>query len=297
MWMSSMTSGVKIPLRPRMSLREGVPSIVRLPLEHELALGRLEVVVVVEHLAADELLELGRRAEIVDAELALDELRVGLVPLAGDAVDPERADLPGDVDLPVVHRVAEAVTDVAADDLAAALHHEPGHRAGVAEDDDRAALLVDAGAGSDLALDDDVAAANGGRRQRARVALDHDDARHHVLAGRPADPPGDADLGTVDEAAAEVAQAAFEVDLAAGEDPDAQRVLRARVQDRHLVDAFLVQEPAQLEVDLPGGEIVRVERCDPGLDRRRPRRLRERLGEPSRVVRDPALPYGRQVNP
>jgi hypothetical protein len=53
-------------------------------LENELALGRLEGVVVVELLAADELLELRRRAELVDAELALDQLAVGSGPLASE---------------------------------------------------------------------------------------------------------------------------------------------------------------------------------------------------------------------
>ena len=60
---------------------------------------------------------------------------------------PSDLTLPADVDRAVVHRVAEAGADVAADDLAAALHHEAGHRAGVAEHDDRAALLVDARCG------------------------------------------------------------------------------------------------------------------------------------------------------
>ncbi len=179
-------------------------------LEHQLSLGRLEVVVVVEHLAADELLELRRRAEPVDAELPLDELGVGVRPLAGHAVDAERLDLAADVDRPVVHRVAEPGADVAADDLAAALHHEAGHRAGVAADDDRAALLVDARAGADAALHDEVAAADRRARQRAGVAVDHDDAGHHVLARRPADAARDVDLGPVDEAAAEVAEAALE---------------------------------------------------------------------------------------
>ena len=57
-------------------------------LKNELALGGLERVVVVEHLAAHELLELGRRAEPVDPKLALDQLGVGVRPLAGYAVDP-----------------------------------------------------------------------------------------------------------------------------------------------------------------------------------------------------------------
>ena len=42
---------------------------------HQLPLGGLEVVVVVELLAADELLEFRRRAEAVDRELALDRAR------------------------------------------------------------------------------------------------------------------------------------------------------------------------------------------------------------------------------
>src|SRR3954452_5230393 len=158
--MSSMTSGVKIGLEPSAPRRLWSSAMQRL-LQHQPPLGGLEVVVVVELLAAHELLEGGRRAQPVDAELALDQLRVRVRPLALDAVDAERAHLAADVQRAVVHRVAQAVTDVAADDLAAALHHEGGHRAGVAERQDRAALLVDAGARADVALDDQVAAADG----------------------------------------------------------------------------------------------------------------------------------------
>src|SRR4051795_10701024 len=200
MWMSLMTSGVKIRLCPRTVRWEGAVSSAmgRPPLQDELALGGLEGVVVVELLAAHELLQLGRVAEAVDAELALDELGVRVGPLAGHAVDAERLDLAADVDGPVVHRVAQAGADVAEDDLAAALHHEPGHRAGAAADDDRPALLIDARAGADAAVDDEVAAADRGARERAGVAVDDDDARHHVLARRPADAALDVDLGPVD---------------------------------------------------------------------------------------------------
>src|SRR5581483_10095869 len=239
-------------------------------LEHQLSLGGLEVVVVVQLLAADELLQLRRLAEAVDAELALDELRVGVRPLAGDAVDPEGGDLAGDVDRAVVHRVAEAVADVAAEDHAAALHHEAGHHARVAEDDDRAALLVDSGA-------------------RADVPVHDDDAGHHVLAGRPADAAVDRDLRAVDEAAAEVAEAALERDAAAREDADAERVLRARVQDRDVGEALFVEEAPQLQVDLPRRQVVGVERRAPVLDLRDARCVGVRLGEPARVVRDAAL--------
>src|SRR5438309_1315356 len=126
MWMSSITSGVKMRLWPSTLRREDVLSLAMLPpfLEDELALGGLEVVVVVELLAADELLELGWRAQAVDAELALDQLGVGVRPLARHAVDAERLDLARHVDRAVVHRVAQAGAGVAADDLATALHHE-----------------------------------------------------------------------------------------------------------------------------------------------------------------------------
>jgi len=77
--MSFITSGVKMRLCPSTFCREEVLSEgIASSLENELPLGRLEVVVVVELLAAHELLELGRAAEAVDAELAVDVLRVGV---------------------------------------------------------------------------------------------------------------------------------------------------------------------------------------------------------------------------
>src|SRR5437764_6779395 len=122
--MSLITSGVNMRLLPSTFRCEEVLSVAIVPssLEHELALGRLEVVVVVELLAADELLELGRRAELVDAELPLDELGVVLGPLAGNAVDAERLHLAGHVDGAVVHGVAKPRAGVSADHLPPALH-------------------------------------------------------------------------------------------------------------------------------------------------------------------------------
>src|SRR5918994_699188 len=148
--MSLMTSGVKIRLRPSTSrsagdCSDGFLEAMSPSLEHQLALAGLEDVVVVELPPADELAHLGGRAEPVDGELALDQLCVGVGPPPLDAVHPEGRDLPADVDRAVVHRVTQPRADVAADDLAAALHHEAGHRGGVAGHDDRAALLVDAG--------------------------------------------------------------------------------------------------------------------------------------------------------
>src|ERR687897_465107 len=201
MWMSLMTSGVKIGLRPSTSRRSGwlapvlaltsgpVVSLIAFLLEHELALAGLEAVVVVELLPAHELLQLGRLPQVVGGELALDQLGVRVGPLAGDAVDPERGDLAAHVDGAVVHRVAQPRADVAADDLAPALHHEPGHGGGVADHDDH--------------------------------------ARHHVLGDRPADAAGDVDLGPVDQPAAEVAQAAHEADPAARQDGRAEGVAGA----------------------------------------------------------------------
>src|SRR4051794_1401346 len=291
--MSFITSGVKMRLCPSTFCREEVLSegIASSSLENELPLGRLEVVVVVELLAAHELLELGRGAEVVDAELAVDVLGVGVGPLAGDAVDAERLDLAGHVDGSVVHGVAQARAGVAADDLAAALHHEAGHRADAAHGQDQAALLVDARACPGAALDDQVAAAQGGTGQGAGIALDDNDAGHHVLAGRPADPAGDVHLGAVDHAAAEVAEAAVERDLAAGQDADAKRVLGARVLDRDVGDAALVEQVLQLQVDLAGGELGRVEHGGRAVHLRDVGDVRIRLHQPTGVIRDLALAY------
>src|SRR3954471_3558142 len=170
MWMSLMTSGVKMRDRPRIVFSPGAVSSgravlirgIRCLLEDDPSLGRLEVVVVVERLAADELVEVRRRAEAVEPELAPDQLGVAVGPLARHAVHAERLDLAGHVDRAVVHGVAETRARVAADDHAAALHHEAGVRPHGAADDDRAALLVDARAGADAAADDEVAAAHGG---------------------------------------------------------------------------------------------------------------------------------------
>src|SRR5262245_53673989 len=189
MWMSSMTSDVKMPLRPSTCLLES-PSSIDPPrgLEDELPLARLEAVVVPELPAAGELAERCGRLEAVHGQLAAEQLVVGRVQLRLDAVDAEAGDLAGDVDRAVVHGVAEALAGVAEDDLPAALHHEPGQQPGVAADQDGAALLVDAGPGADVTPDDEVAAAQGRAGQRPGVALDHHHAGHHVLAGRPPDP-------------------------------------------------------------------------------------------------------------
>src|SRR5262245_5482197 len=268
MWMSLITSGVKIGLRPITSRPAGASpdasllcSAIAVLLENELALARFEVVVVVELLPGHELAELRWRTQPVDRELALDELRIRIGPLRVDAVDPQRGNIASDIDRAVVDRVPEAMADVAEDDLPPPLHHEAGHRGGVAEDDDRAALLVDARARADVALNDQVAAAQRSARQRAGVALDDDHAGHHVLGDRPSGAPGDLDLRTVDQAAAEVAEAALEADPAAGQDRDAERVARAGIAHGHVADALLVDQPAQLGVDLAGGHV-------PGLDHR-----------------------------
>ena len=160
--MSFITSGVKIGLRPSTARLRSISlalSLIRFPLflENELALGRLEAVVVVELLTAHELLEGRGSAQFVDAELTIDELRVRVSPLAGDAVDPEGPDLAADVDDAVVHGVTETMAGVAADDLTATLHHEAGVGTDGAHREDGSALLVDAGAGAEAALDDQIA--------------------------------------------------------------------------------------------------------------------------------------------
>jgi hypothetical protein len=108
---------------------------------------------------------------------------------------------------------------------------------------------------------------------------------------RPADAALDADLGPVDQAAPEVAEAAVERDPAAGEDADPERVLRAGVEDRHVGDPLLVDQPPQLGVDLARRERVRVERRAVAVDLGDARGCPVDLDEASRVVRDPRLAY------
>src|SRR5699024_333369 len=115
----------------------------------------------------------------------VDELLVVRTELGLDAIDTQRLDLAGDIQCAGVQRVTEAVADVTADHLTTALHHESGVDAGVASDDDRAALLVNTGATADMSLDHDVPAAQRSAGQRAGVLLDHDDTGHHVLPERP----------------------------------------------------------------------------------------------------------------
>src|SRR5665213_3805284 len=271
--MSSMTSGVKILECPRTFWTLGAfSSAVAMSdlLEDELALGGLERVVVVKLLAAHELGKCGRGAQAVDPELAVNDLGVGVGPFALHAVDAQRLDLAAHVEDAVVHRVAEARTDVAAEDLAPALHHETGHRSGVAEDDDRAALLIDSRPRADATLDHQVASADRRSGERAGVGVDDDHPGHHVLAGRPADAAGDVDLGAVDHAEREVAEAALEAQPAARQQARAKRVAGPRIEDRDLLDPLRVEQPAQLEVDLPGRQVLGVEARRLAVDLRYP---------------------------
>src|SRR5262249_19145056 len=167
--------------------------------------------------------------------------------------------------------------------LAAALHHEAGHRRRVAEHDDRAALLVDPGPSAHVALHHQVAAPQGGAGERAGVALHDDHAGHHVLGDRPAHAPGDLDLGPVDQPAAEVAETALEADPAAGEDRHAERVAGARVPDRHVRDALLVDQPAELRVDLPRGHVAGLDHGARAVDLRLLRDRVVELDEPALV--------------
>src|SRR5713226_6370118 len=87
-WMSLITSGVKMLLCPSTALPSW--SIVVTGdfafSEDELAFGRLEVVVIPELAPAHELAERAGRLDAVDAELARQELVIGLGQLGLDAV-------------------------------------------------------------------------------------------------------------------------------------------------------------------------------------------------------------------
>src|SRR5262245_10556840 len=153
MWMSSMTCGVKRKLRPRTwVLRPSFFFVVGATagdflsfammksfslrrLEDQLLLGRLEIVVVPELPAGDDLLHLldaVRRLEVVHPQLAGEPTGIEIGHLAGHGVDAEPLDLAADIDRAVIHRIAEVLAGIAQDDHAAALHHEAAEGAGPA---------------------------------------------------------------------------------------------------------------------------------------------------------------------
>src|SRR5688500_1794459 len=218
MWMSSITSGVKMRLWPRRLVSRfafftgstcGATfscDMVRVlsyeALEHDLLFRRLEVVVVPQLLAGHDLgevLDAVRRLEPVELQLALQELHLEVGHLALDRVDAEAGDLAADIDRAVIHGIAEVLAGVAQDDHAAALPHEAAAGAGAPADQDGAALLVDADAGADIALAHQVAAADRGAEGGAGVLLDDHAAAQHVLCARPADAAGDVDVRPVDQ--------------------------------------------------------------------------------------------------
>src|SRR5215468_9150146 len=77
-WMSLITSGVKMLLRPRTDRLPSSAVLIEVPApravsEDELALGRLEAVVVPELAPADELPERARRVDPVDPQLPFEQ--------------------------------------------------------------------------------------------------------------------------------------------------------------------------------------------------------------------------------
>ncbi len=91
------------------------------------------------------------------------------------------------------------------------------------------------------------------------------------------DPAGDVDLGPIDQPAPEIAEAPFEGDLAPLEDPHSERVLGPGIEHRDVPHPDLGEQPAQLEVDLPGGELGGIEAGLFALDLRDPGHLGGRL--------------------
>src|SRR6188508_624383 len=238
------------PLPPRLFFFIACPALRSL--QHQFLFGRLEIVVVPQLLAGDDLAEgidTDLRRDVVEAELSLEPCFVDISHGAPHRIDAEARGLAGDIDRAVIHGIAKILASVAADNHAAPLHHEAGEGAGVAADDDGATFHVDAGARADIALAHEVAAADGRAELRAGVLLDEDGAAHHVLGTRPADPARDAHVGAVDEAQAEIAERAIDDEIEAIKDTDGDRMLGAGVLDDDGAVAFLHQF-ADAEIDI-----------------------------------------------
>src|SRR5262245_9608504 len=177
------------PLPPRLFFFIACPALCAL--QHQFLFGRLEIVVVPQLFAGDALAEgadAALRHDLVAAELPLEPCLVEIGHGGPYRIDAEARGLAGDIDCAVIHGIAKILASIAADNHAAALHHEAGEGAGVAADNDGATFHVDAGARADIALAHEVAAADGRAELRAGVLLDEDGAAHHVLSARPAEP-------------------------------------------------------------------------------------------------------------
>ena len=191
-------------------------------------------------------------------ELPLQPRAVEIGHLAPHRVDAEALRLAGDVDDAVIHGVAEILAGIAADHHAPALHHEAGEGAGAAADDDVAALHVDAGARADIALAHEVAAADRRAELGAGILLDENGAAHHVLAAGPADAAGDADIRTVDQAEAKIAERAVDDEIEPVQDADGKRMLGPGVL-QHDGAVALLHQLANAQIDGLGIHVGRVD--------------------------------------
>src|SRR3954452_6062473 len=146
-----------------------------------------------------------------------------------DHVGAEAGDRAADVDVRLVHRVAQRVAGVAEHHDRAGLRHERAHVADRALDHDRRTLQGDAAARGGVTADVQQAAVGGGAGRLAGVAVDDHAARHHVLRQALSGVAGDAHGGALVHARAVVAGVPLDHDLdvgveAAGDVVDAGRV-------------------------------------------------------------------------
>src|SRR5437588_8782025 len=115
MWMSLMTEGVNRKFWPRMlRLRSlsrtrarvaGFSSCINISSQHELLLGRLEIVVVPQLLAGDDLAHVREpacRLEPIDVQLAREPGAIELGHRSIDCIDAEGFDLAADINRAVI---------------------------------------------------------------------------------------------------------------------------------------------------------------------------------------------------
>ncbi len=174
-----------------------------------------------------------------------------LAKLLLDAVGAKPGNVAAHVDMRFVDRVAERVAGVAADDQAAALRHEGAHVPDRAADDDVDALHRDAAACSCVAVHDEQASAAGRARGLARVPLDDNRAGHDVLRDAGAHVAVHANRRALVHAGAVVANVSHDLDLDRRVDPAGDGVHPVRVEhapaaDRRVVAGDIVQALVQL---------------------------------------------------
>ena len=145
----------------------------------------------------------------------------------------------------------------ATDNNPSLLHHEARHESDAARDDERPAFHRYTCPRAGIAAHEDLAAAHGAPHRGAHAARRHDRPAHQIVAQRPARVSPDGDAGSIHQTGAEIADAAFEGDVAGGEYADGQVVSGLGIEHPDLLGA-IGRQRLDLEIQFASGQSAGV---------------------------------------